>query len=170
MDIREKVEEVSDGYLFKTRNAFLFKNDITITKSKDYPECTDLRIVYYEVGKYNLKVSKTFIEEAHKISGYVKDVFNNHTPKIGVEVVVPFGNSGLDYSVDRVIDSMRGFYARSKQLSNVDRFRIGLLIGVIFLTLLLFLIGQPLYAIITIAIEILIAVMSLPEIYRKQRG
>jgi len=170
LHISETVEGKSaDCYLLKTRNVFTFKNDIILAKNKESPELTDLKIVYYEVERYSLRVSKDFVEDAHMISGYVRDVFTNHVPNIGVEVVASFGNTVNDPSIDRVIDDMRGFYARSKQFSNADRFKIGLLTIVLILTGILFIIGQPTYAVLSIAIEVLIAVLGLPDIIRRQR-
>ena len=140
-----------------------------MTKSKEFPENTDVRLVSYEVGRYSLRESKDLIEEAHKTSWYVKDVFNNHEPAMGIEPIVPFGNAVHDPAIDRVIDDISGLYARSKQFSTDDRLKIVLLITVITLTVTLFAIGQPIYAVLTIAIEVLIAVLGIPNIIRRQR-
>jgi hypothetical protein len=169
LHISERTEgNIEEGLLFKSIST-VFKNDIIIARDTEYPELTCIKIVYYEVGKYSLKVSPFFIEAAHKMSGYIKDVFNNHVPIIAVEVIVPFTNKALDQSIDRVIDNLRGYYVRSKQLSTADRLKIALLAGTLVLTGILFLIEQPTYAVLSIAIEVLIAVLGLPDIIRKQK-
>lgn len=168
--LSERVEgNAEQGYLFKTKSGPIFKNDIWINRDKDFPEVTSIKIVYYEVGRYNLRVSPRFIEEAHKMSRYLEDVFIYHEPKMGVEIIVPFTNKAFDRSIDRILDEMRGYYTRSKQFSTTDKFKIALLVGILILTGILFAIEQPTYAILSIAIEVLIAVLGLPDIIRKQR-
>ena len=171
LGLSETVEGTeADGYIFKTKSGFTSRNDIMINRDKQYPEFTNLRITYYEVAKYNIRVSKDFIEDAHMMSWYIKDVFFNHTPIMSVEVLVPFDNNRIDPAVDRVIDSMVGVYAKSKQFSITDRIKILLLGLIIVLTAVLFLINQPVYGAMTIAIEVLIAIIGLPDIIRKRTG
>ena len=159
-----------EGYIFKTKSAFSFRNDIMINRDKQYPELTNIRVTYYEVAKYNLRVSKEFIEETHKMSWYTKDVFFNHTPTIAVEVLSPFANNRIDSAVDRVIDNMQGLYVASKQFSLRDKAKIALLVIVAVLTVAIFLLGEPTYGAMAIAIEVLIAIIGLPDIIRKRTG
>jgi hypothetical protein len=168
--LSERIEgNAEQGYLFKTRRGLFFKNQILVTRSKEYPHSTDVKIVYYEEGKYNLKISPVFPEVTRKTSLYLKDVLYNREPKLGFEVAVEFTNTARDSLIDRVIDEMRGYYVRSKQFSYADKFKIAMLAGVLILTVVLFLIEQPVYGALTIAIEVLLAVLALPDIFGKQK-
>jgi hypothetical protein len=170
LHISERTGDDGEGGLIFKSIATTFKSDLTVTKDKDYPELTSLKVVYYEIGNYSLKVSPFFIEQMHKMSGYIKDVFNNHLPIMGVEVISSFTNKVNDPTVDKVINNFQGFYHMSKQLSITDRFKIALFVGILVLTGILFLIEQPGYAVLSIAIEVLIAVLGLPDLIRKRTG
>jgi hypothetical protein len=170
LTISESFEgDAEHGYLFKTRRPFPYKNDIFISRDKDYSELTSIKVTYYEVKKYNLQVSNSFLEESHKTSRYIEDIFTFHEPSIPIEIITPFTNQVTDKAIDRVLDDMRGYYSRSKRFSITDRLSISLLVAILFLTAILFFIGEPAYAVLSIAIEVLIAVLELPDILRRQR-
>jgi hypothetical protein len=161
-------EEENNDLVFKSI-ATQLKRDITISTDSEYPEYTIMKITYYEVGRYSLRVSPFFIEENRKMSSYIKDVFSNRSPAIGIEVIVPFTNKIDDPAIDRVIDRCKGYYNVSKQLSTEDRVKVGLFIAIFILTGILFLVEQPSFAFLSIAIEVLIAVLGFPDIIRKRR-
>ncbi len=168
--LSERIEgNVEQGYLLKTKGGFTFRKQILVIRNKESPLLTDIKIVYYEKGRYCLRVSSNFLEEARETSAYLKDILYNRNPKLGFAVIIPFTNTACDTLIDRVIDDMQGYYARSKQLSNVDRFKIAIALLIIPLTVTLFLIEQPLYAALSIAIEVLLAVSQLPDIIRRQK-
>lgn len=169
--LAERVEgNAEQGYLFKTKKGFTFKSRILITRNNEYPKLTDLKIVYFEKGSYSLEVSPNFLENAKKNSVYLKDILCNREPKLGFEVVVELTNTARDSLIDKIIDEMHGYYLKSKQLSNVDKFVIFTFVGVLILTIALFMIEQPLYAGLSIAIDVLLAVSELPDIIRKHRA
>lgn len=168
--LSDRVEgNAEKGYTFKTKGGYVFINRILIIKDKDFPELTSLKIAFYEKRSYSLKVSPSFIEESHKTLWYLKDVFIGHEPEIGLEVILPFTNSTSDILIDNVVDDLRGYYVKSKQFSIRDRLTIASLVGILALTIVLFLIEQPIYAGLSIAIEVLLAVLQLPDLIRKQR-
>jgi len=81
LSLRDRIDGDSEhGYTFKTRRNADFVNKITLTKSNVYPETTVMKIVYYEEGRYNLRVSLRFLEEAKK---------HQHTSKMFYVIVTP---------------------------------------------------------------------------------
>jgi hypothetical protein len=169
--LSERVEgNAEQGYLFKSIGGFIFKNQILLTKNKDSPQSTDLKVVYYEQRKYNLTVSRDFFEQASKNLVYLYEILYNRTPSFGFYIVTDFTNKATDPLIDKVIDDLRGYYVKSKQFSNADKFKVVMFVGILILTAALFLIEQPLYGELTIAIEVLLLVFELPDVIRRQKA
>jgi hypothetical protein len=169
-NLSERMEgNAEQGYLFKTQRGYHLNTPISITRNKEDPNITDVKIAYYWENRYNLSVFPLFIEMARKSSAYIKDVFRYREPMLPFAINIPFTNNVRDPLIDRIIDEMCGYYVRSKQLSYGDRFIIASFIGIFVLIIVLFLIREPLWALLSLVTDVLIAAIGLPEVFRRRR-
>lgn len=170
--LRDRIEEdAQHGYIFKTRRGAPYHSKISLSKDKDFPEITDVKIVYYEEGRYNLRVSKGFLEEARRASAYARDILCNREPCIAFEVVVSFTNSAntRDALVDSIIDEMRGYYVRTKKFTKMEWFKVVAFVAVTLATVALFLTEQSTYGTLAAILDGLIVISQLPDILRREK-
>jgi hypothetical protein len=168
--LSDKIEgDAEQGYIFKvTHGYYSFSHKIIIAKNKQVPETTTLKIVYFYVGRYNLKSSPEFFEEATKISLYLKEVLRNRKPNLFYAVDVEFTNEAEDSLIDNVIDGMRGYYVKTKRFSKADWFRIGAIITIAIVAGVLFASEQPTYGTLTAILDALITISQLPDLLKQQ--
>jgi len=156
------------GYVFRTKRGYAFIIKISLTRDRQFAELTDVRIVYYEKARYNLRVSANFLEYAKDTSLYLKDIFPHRERPIGVEVITSLTNTVHDSLIDSIIDEMYGYYTQYKRLSGWDILKIGALLGILVFTIVLFVYGLTLYGGLTALIDGLFALSELPDILRRQ--
>lgn len=168
--LSDKIEGNSEkGYTFKITNEnYIYSHRITLTKSKEEPETTILKIVYFYVGKYNLTSSPAFIEESTKISLYLKEILRNRKPNIMFARDVGFTNESQDSLIDKIIDDNRGYYVKSKRFTKLDKFRIGAIILIAVIAIVLFAVEQTTYGALIAALDALITVSQIPDLLKKQ--
>jgi hypothetical protein len=168
--LSDKIDGDSEkGYTFKTTHEnYLFSHKITLTKSKEEAATTILKIVYFDVGKYNLTSSPAFIEEATKISLYLKEILGNRKPNIMFARDVGFTNEAQDSLIDCIIDDNRGYYVKSKRFTKLDRFRIGAIFLIAVIAIILFAVEQTTYGALIAVLDALITVSQIPNLLKKQ--
>jgi hypothetical protein len=159
---------VETGYIFHNRRGYDFVKRILLTKNKQFPDLTDVKIVYYEIGRYNLRVSPIFLEASRETSAYLKDVLSNREPSFYVDIVQSFANNLHDPLIDSIIDEMLGYYAKYKRLSYRDWTKIIAFLGVLVATVLLFIYDYSIYGVLTAIIDALFALSTFPDIVRRQ--
>lgn len=168
--LSERVEGDSEqGYIFHTQSGFDFVNKISLVRDAKSSCQTDLRIVFYEKGRYNLRFSESFLEHSRKTRAYIKDILSNRAPPMKFETVTAFTNNICDPLVDSVVDELQGYYMRYKRVPKVDAIRILAFLGILGLTVILFVLEQPAYGSLTAAIDFLIAVSELPDVWRRRK-
>jgi hypothetical protein len=145
LSLSDRVDGDSEkGYVFRTKRGYAFIIRISLTRDRQFADLTDVRIVYYEKARYNLRVSANFLEYAKDISLYLKDIFPNRERPIGVEVITSLTNTVHDSLKDSIIDEMYGYYTQYKRLSGWDILKIGALLVILVLTIVLFVYGLTL--------------------------
>jgi hypothetical protein len=168
--LSDKIEGDSEkGYLFKnTYENYSFSHEISLTKSKEEPETTILKIVYFYVGKYNLTNSPAFIEEATKISLYLREILSNRKPNIMFARDIGFTNNVQDSLIDKIIDDNRGYYVKSKRFTKLDWFRISAIVLIAVVAMILFAVEETTYGALTAVLDALITISQLPDLMKKQ--
>jgi hypothetical protein len=157
------------GYRLHTRREFTSVNRILLTRDKEYPdELTDVKVVYYAMGRYSLTMSPYFLEHWKKTSGYLKDIFTERDPIIGIEKITDFQNNVRDPLVDSVVDDLMGYYVKSQRVSMLDKIKVGATIGIFVIAVYLFVIGQPVYGGLSAILDAIFALSELPDILRRQ--
>lgn len=165
----ERVEgDATTGYTFRTKRGFSVVNKVSLTQDEQLPGRTSVKFVCYQKGRYNLKVSPAFLEEARKNFAYLIDVIRNRPSPMKIDPVPDLANTIMDPLVDSIIDEMRGYYVRTKRFSGADWVKIIALAGVLLLTIGLLVAGFSVLAGFSGAIDTLLAVSELPDIVRRQ--
>jgi hypothetical protein len=170
LDLSEIVEgDAGQGYTLRTIGKYFDAYRILLTKDKKHPNWTDVKIVYFRKGKYNLEVSPSIIEIAKLSSAGVKDVFENRKPRMKIKVIVPFKNNVIDPLVDSVIDEMRGYIYRFRRIPMESRIKAIGFVVILVITIGLFVAGQFAYGGITGAIDVLYLFTELSDMLRERR-
>jgi hypothetical protein len=165
--------DAEQGYLLRSRGLGGFygiNTRIKLSKSKESPnDRTDVKVVYFEKGQYNLRMSARFIEEMHKTSAYLSDVFYKHEPSLGFEVVVDYlDKNKSDEFVDSIVDETFGYYSASKRLTMIDWVRIIALISFLVATPILFVIELPVYGGLSLLADVLVGISAIPDLMKKR--
>lgn len=171
LNLSDRVEgDAEQGYLFQMNKDYEYANLISLSRDKSYPEITDVKVVYFEKAKYNLRFSPTFIEHSKRNSGYLQSVLLEREPKLPCEVVIALTNTALDPLIDSVVDELHGYYTRYKRLPARDSVKILGLLGIAVITFGLFVSHQPdIYWQLAILFDVFVYLAELPGLFRRRK-
>jgi hypothetical protein len=170
LELSERSEgDAEQGYRFNTQRRYDIKKVISLRRDRSYPDSTDLKVVYFERARYNLRFSPAFFERINEFSEYLHSIFLKREPILPCEIVIPLTNTALDPLVDSVEDDLHGYYARYRRLPARDSVKILGLLAIAGLTVGLFLSKQPdIYWQLSLLLDILIYLMEIPELLRRR--
>jgi hypothetical protein len=171
LHLSERIEgDNEQGYRFISKRDQFFKTLISLSKDKDYPNLTDVKVAYFEKTRYSIRSSPDLLEYVRKTSKYLQlSVFLEREPKLICEVVMAPTNTARDPLIDSIEDELQGYYARYKRLPARNSIKILGLLGLALLTIGLVLSGQPdIYWQLSILFDVFVYLSELPDLIRRR--
>jgi hypothetical protein len=173
LGLSDRIEgDAEEGYVL---NGSSIENDfikIYLNRNKQFSDITDLKIVSYSVGKYNLIVSPYAYEIARLKSIYIRDILINREPKLSAltfSIEVDFTNEAQDSTINCLIDDMQGYYVQYKKLPRGDLFKVLGIAGLGVAVILLVIFDQPILASLSGVLEVIILILELPELLKRRK-
>jgi hypothetical protein len=170
LNLSERIEgDAEQGYRFVSQRIYTIKNLIVLSKDKDYPDLTNVKVVYIERARYNLRLSPVFLEKTNETSEYIHSLFLKREPVLHYEVMTGLTNTALDPLIDSVEDELHGYYARYKRLPARDSLKILGLLMLGVMTLVLWLSNQPdIYWQLSLLFDIVVYLSQISDLLRRR--
>ena len=158
-----------EGYTLDTSSRRFDKiTKIRLEKFKENDGWTTVSVVHYLISTFYLKVDIRFIEVARKDSAYIYDVLTEREPKLPTDIILPLSNSHHDLFIDRALDDLRGYYARTQRAPSGEKALLAIFALVLVLLAYLVISGEGLLALAAGLIEALLGMVEIGDRLKKR--
>jgi hypothetical protein len=158
------------GFLIRIKEKGKFCK-IKLIKSESDPKSSELKIVYYQKGRYTLIATPKFLEWKTEKSSVLQGVFSRLEREKHYEVkpIISLTNRSQDSYIDEAVkDIQQGYFATFKTFSMQERLKIIALVALIGATIVLFLVGATIEAIGYAVFDIVIVIYDVLDISKKR--
>jgi hypothetical protein len=164
--------DATQGYILKTRKKrgenCAYK--LSLARNEENKKATELKIVYFEKGRYVLTSSPDFLEWMREISDYLQDVLSRPDRDLhfAVTPIVRLTNQAQDSLIDSVMSDMEGYVAKYKRFSLSERIGLIAFVAILGSTATMFFVGRESYALVLGVIDALLAIYEVRDILNRR--